>query len=143
MFLRHVRIHICLPPSPKSFSIETDRHKPRKPLSSRVTLCVTRTLLINLLDEIPDTWPILVVSTWDTCLDDDDEFAAEDLMQTDKGSESLDPLGRGSSSNSSGEFAIDSDSPLLKPGPKPKMYLNHIQVHRVRLPLVLVYAHDD
>ncbi|CAM9878639.1 unnamed protein product, partial [Ectocarpus fasciculatus] len=25
-----------------------------------------RTLLINLLDDIPDTWPILVVSTWET-----------------------------------------------------------------------------
>lgn len=24
-----------------------------------------RTLLINLLDDIPDTWPILVVSTWE------------------------------------------------------------------------------
>ena len=29
-----------------------------------------RTLLINLLEDIPDTWPILVVSTWETKSDD-------------------------------------------------------------------------
>ncbi|CAM9995195.1 unnamed protein product, partial [Laminaria digitata] len=29
-----------------------------------------RTLLVNLLEDIPDTWPILVVSTWETKSDD-------------------------------------------------------------------------
>lgn len=29
-----------------------------------------RTLLINLLDDIPDTWPILVLSTWEDKPDD-------------------------------------------------------------------------
>ncbi|CAN0227050.1 unnamed protein product, partial [Scytosiphon promiscuus] len=30
-----------------------------------------RTLLVNLLDDIPDTWPILVVSTWETKCEQD------------------------------------------------------------------------
>lgn len=57
-----------------------DIHHVQRPLPPRVarhpclSLCASRfwlvglslrTLLVNLLDDIPDTWPILVVSTWE------------------------------------------------------------------------------
>ena len=77
-----------------------------------------------------------IICTWDTCHDDDDEVAAEVEMQTDKRFKSLDPLGRRSSSSSDSEVAIDSIQATLEPAPKPKIiYLNYIQVHRVRLTL--------
>lgn len=37
----------------------------RTPLSWTLLGWSLRTLLVNLLDDIPDTWPILVVSTWE------------------------------------------------------------------------------
>ena len=43
---------------------------PPSTTTSHFSCANPRTLLVNLLEDIPDTWPILVVSTWETKSDD-------------------------------------------------------------------------
>lgn len=54
------------------FLFSTRIAPPPPPTQTRYRLsCANpRTLLVNLLEDIPDTWPILVVSTWETKSDE-------------------------------------------------------------------------
>lgn len=47
------------------------RHLTTALLPRRCVVMRHRTLLVNLLNDIPDTWPILVVSTWEIRAEDD------------------------------------------------------------------------
>lgn len=68
--------------------------------SSCHSVVLHRTLLINLLNDIPDTWPILVVSTWDEN-SGASSGADADAMLSDRDVCSFGNIGRGPSLPSS------------------------------------------